>query len=61
MVVWTPRVSERCTVACTVRIAVQGARNASSDSNTSVETHHAPVPAITVLRICSTSVMNSGR
>src|SRR5699024_12722643 len=60
-VVWIPVDRERYTVACTVSSGVQGARNGSSDSRMLSANHQAAVAATTHLRICSRSLMNSGR
>src|SRR5699024_711027 len=58
--VCTPRDSERCTVACTVNKAVQGAMNATSLSSTKTERAHAAVPAMTPLMANSISEVVSG-
>src|SRR5699024_9591835 len=60
--VCTPRDSERCTVACTVNKAVQGAMNATSLSITNTETVSATaaVPAMTPLLSNSISEVVSG-
>lgn len=55
--VCTPRTSERCTVACSVSSAVQGARNRNDDSSRVTAIHHATAAATTVLRIWMRSVV----